>query len=131
MFIIIYCTSIITDTRSKTAQHGQQSKFEDPTNCVIFPPAIASWKAALMNIDRSPNVHIFEMQASDVGYIVPEPASMVSTQTEEKSHSMFWVWLNLHGLCMLRILTKSSLARPMPNLSWNVLPTSEYAASKA
>lgn len=70
------------------------------------------------------------MRASDFGYIVPEPASLVSTQTKEKSLSMIRVWLKVHGLCLLRISLKSSLAQPLPNTSWNAILTAEYAAQK-
>ena len=38
---------------------------------------------------------------------------------------------SIRGLSMLCISMKSSLAQPLPNLSWNVLLTAEHAASKA
>ena len=65
-----------------------------------------------------------------MGYIVPEPASLVSTQTVEKSMAMFRVWLTIRAICLLRLATKSSLAQPLPNKSWNALLTAEYASQR-
>ena len=130
-FSWIVCSYHQVDAKAKAINNGWRSKFEDPEHCSFFPPAIPAWRDALVNVDRSPNIHVFELRASDFRYIVPEPASLVSTQTEAKSLSMFRIWVKMRGLCLLRISMKSSLAQPLPNLSWNTILTAEYAAQKA
>ncbi len=64
-------------------------------------------------------------------YIVPEPASLVATQTSEKSMAMFCSWLKICGICILSISEKNSQARPWPNKSWNAILTAEFASWKA
>ena len=104
---------------------GQRSKFEDPHSS-LFPPAIPAWSSALVSVDTSKR-QIFGPLASDTAYIVPEPASFVSTQTREKSMAMFRAWLVFRSICLLRISLKSSLAQPRHGKAWSALLTWEFA----
>ena len=52
--------------------NGHHTKFEDPVH-KFFLPSIPAWRDALITIDRSCNVHIFEMCASILCLSPPPP----------------------------------------------------------
>ena len=121
-----YCVEPTEFSLDCHAKHpvGQHSKFEDPDSS-LYPPAILAWSSALVRVDTSKH-QIFGPLASDTAYIVPEPASFVSTRTREKSMAMFCAWLVFHSICLLCILLKSSLAQPRHGKAWSVLLTWEF-----
>lgn len=104
---------------------GPRTKFEDPT-CPFFPPTIPVWTQALMNIDTMAPFS-FEELASDSGYVVPEPASLVSRSTSAKTEVMFRSWLLIRGLCLTRFSTQPSHIRPLYGKVWNILLTAKLA----
>ena len=108
-----------------------RSKFEDP-ECSFYPPGIPAWQTALLNVDtsESPDRFVYEHVPSDRGYVVPEPAFMVSTHSV-KSIAMFRSWLKYRPVLIFRLAFHSSLAQPKHGAAWSALLTAEYAEQNA
>ena len=68
---------------------------------------------------------------SDSGYVVPEPAFMVSTQSTEKSMAMFHSWLKYRPILIFCLAFKSSQAQPKHGAAWSALLAAEYAEKTA
>ena len=89
------------------------------------------WQEALVNVDTSRNRFIFEQLSSDTGYVVPEPAFMVSTQKEQKSVAMFRSWLKYRPILLYRLCCPNSTAQPKHNPAWSAVLTPEFVATNS
>ena len=89
------------------------------------------WQEALVNVDTSHNRFIFEQLSSDTGYVVPEPAFMVSTQKEQKSVAMFCSWLKYRPILLYRLCCPNSTAQPKHNPAWSAVLTPEFVATNS
>jgi len=72
-----------------------QNKFIDPSDpWAIFPPLIPSWQCAMENFDVSTAEFVYkQVNPTDLGYVFPEPAMFLHTQTTEHQEAYFQGWL--------------------------------------
>ncbi len=116
-------------TRNKQSE-GPRTKFKDPS-CPFFPPVIPVWKQALINVDISTETFSFEELASDSGYVVPEPASLVFRKVTAKTGVMFRSWLMIRELCLARLSAPQYRVRPMFGKVWTMILTAKLAIETA
>ena len=84
------------------------------------------WQQALLQVDTSSDRFLYQIANSDKGYVVPEPAFMVGTQTPEKSKAMFRAWLQYRPILIFRLSFPSSPAQPKHGRSWSTILAKEY-----
>ena len=70
-------------SKGQKARSDGQIKFQDPSS-PLLPPAIASWQHAMENFDVMTAQFVYDIiNPTDLGYIFPEPAMLLRTQTVE------------------------------------------------
>jgi hypothetical protein len=118
MFILL-----ITDSnkpKKAGAPAPDRDKFCDPDS-PVFPPAIPSWRDALQYAkDRNVEFAFQEQIPTDLGYVFPEPALLVSTQSSVRQDVYFRGWLKYQDVLLYR-LSSDFNAAPMPNTVWRKL----------
>jgi hypothetical protein len=97
-----------------------RDKFTDP-HSPILPPAIPTWREALRNVkDSNLEFALQEQIPTDLGYVFPEPALFVSTQSSIRQDVYFRGWLKYRDVLLYR-LSSDFNAAPMPNTVWRKL----------
>jgi hypothetical protein len=106
-----------------------RDKFTDPDS-PILPPAIPSWRDALQHV-KGCNVEfaLQEQIPTDLGYVFPEPALFVSTQSSVRQDVYFRGWLKHRGVLLYQLSSNFS-ATPMPTSGWRKLLAFELDGSK-
>ena len=105
--------------------HLPRSKFEDPS-CPFYPEPLHYWTRFQLDVDTSSSRFLYEFVPSDLAYVVPEPAFMVSTQSKEKSDAMFRSWLKYRPILIFRLSSQTSEVPPNHARAWNALLAAEY-----
>jgi hypothetical protein len=114
----------------KRGTHITRSKFEDPDSS-LYPPAIPAWKKAQLDVQQDRYLFIYEVCRTDMGYVVPEPAWLVSTKNIEKSRSMLRSWLRYRPVFLYRLSSSAFKVLPIHNEGWAALITADYIAATA
>jgi hypothetical protein len=125
-------TYVITDRNNPKkagAPAPDRDKFTDPDS-PILPRAIPSWRDALHDV-KGCNVGFAlpEQIPTDLGYVFPEPALFVSTQSSVRQDAYFHGWLKYRDVLLYR-LSSDFNATPMPNTVWRKLLGFELDNSK-
>lgn len=116
--------------KKNQARSNGQDKLQDPID-PIFPRAIESWKGALESFNIADARFVYAKPiATDLGYVFPEPAMFVRTQTVERRETYFRTWLKYRTALIYRVSSKDFAATPMPGTIWRDLLTYEYSQQK-
>ena len=121
---------MISQRKKNQARSNRQDKLQDPID-PIFPHAIESWKGTLESFNIA-DTHFVYMKpiATDLGYIFPEPAMFVRTQTVERWETYFRTWLKYRTALIYQVSSKDFAAMPMPGTIWHDLLTYKYSQQK-
>ncbi|TFK65362.1 hypothetical protein BDN72DRAFT_860683 [Pluteus cervinus] len=117
------------NTHNPTAGSAGRDKFVDPLSN-FFPPAIDSWKASQLSVNRGSN---YGGAAAGValGYVFPEPAGIVSAANVERQREMLKGWLACRTAVIFSVTSNASNAAPVPAAMWKKLISLEFQHSKA
>jgi hypothetical protein len=98
---------------------------------LIFIHAIESWKHALESFNIA-NAHFVYAKpiATDLGYVFPEPAMFVRTQTVEHRETYFRTWLKYQSALIYWVSSKDFAAMLMLGTIWHDLLMYEYSQQK-
>ena len=122
----------ITDSnkpKKLNAPAPDRDKFTDPDS-PILPPAIPTWRDALQNVkDHNLEFALQELIPTDLGYVFPEPALFVSTQSLIRQDVYFRGWLKYRDVLLYRMSSDFNAA-PMPNTVWRKLLAFELDNNK-
>jgi hypothetical protein len=114
---------VITDgnkPKKAGAPSPDRDKFTDPDSSIL-PPAIPSWRDALQHVKDCNVEFAFQEQIpTDLGYVFPEPALFVSTQSSVRQDVYFRGWLKYRDVLLYRLSSDFNVA-PMPNTVWRKL----------
>jgi hypothetical protein len=107
-----------------------QNKFHDLADCIL-PPAILNWWLALKNFDVTTAQFIYEeVNPTDLGYVFPEPAMFLHTQTIECRKAYFKSWLKYQSAFIYCVSSKDFTVTPMPTFVWCDVLTCEHTQNK-
>ncbi|KAF9459565.1 hypothetical protein BDZ94DRAFT_1239143 [Collybia nuda] len=110
------------------ALSGGRNKFEDPVS-PFLPPAIPLWRKALENVDlRSAEFQYPDLLPTDLGYVFPEPASLLSVQSPDRQKGFFRTWLRYRHALIYCVSSGGFDTQPMPNTVWRALLTHDFVA---
>lgn len=69
-----------------------------------------------------------EIIPTDLGYVFPEPALLLSVQSPERQKGCFMTWLKFRSTLIYRMSSGTSDAQPMPNSVWRKLLSGDFLA---
>jgi hypothetical protein len=112
------------------ARSDRQNKFHDLADRIL-PPAIPNWRLALENFDVTTAQFVYEgVNPTNLGYVLPEPAMFLRTQTIECREAYFKSWLKYRSAFIYRVSLKDFTATPMPTSAWHDVLTCEHTQNK-
>lgn len=112
--------------KDPSASSGGRNKFEDPLS-PFLPPAIPSWRRALENVNVNAAQFVYpEIIPTDLGYVFPEPALLISVQSPDHQKGCFKTWLGFRSMLIYRMSSGTSDAKPMPNSIWRKLLSGDF-----
>ncbi|KAF9456582.1 hypothetical protein BDZ94DRAFT_1315007 [Collybia nuda] len=112
--------------KDPAALSGGRNKFEDPVS-PFLPPAIPLWRRALENVNlHSAKFQYPDLLPTDLGYVFPEPASLLSIQSPDRQKGFFCTWLRYRHALIYRVSSGGFDTQPMPNTVWRALLNHDF-----